>query len=298
MLRALVVFLAMSIAGSEACAAQSSQPATGDNESSNYDHQNQSTPRLTSAATPSSGEDFAAENDLLRRANRNRQSAGAPPLRMDESLCEAARAHARRMIASSSLEHQYSGEPALLQRIALGGPLKVDYAGENLASANGSASADAALMHSPPHRRNLLDREFNVAGIAAVWSQGKLYVVQDFAREIPSYSTRDSVRLVGQAIGETRQEAGVAQLSQVTPPKLQEATCALASDNLPNAHMLSAAYNNRRVITYTQSRPEILPQAALSMLRDPTVKQFAVGACYARSAAYPNGTYWVAILLY
>jgi hypothetical protein len=42
----------------------------------------------------------------------------------------------------------------------------------------------------------------------------------------------------------------------------------------------------------------VLPQGALRLLRDPGVRQFAVGACYARNAAYPTGTYWVAILLY
>jgi uncharacterized protein YkwD len=297
MLRALVVFLAMLTVGREACAIPFPVPALAADEFQNHSNSSELNHQIRTAAK-FSGEDAAAENDLLKMANQSRQFAGAPPLRMDESLREAARAHVRRMIANSNLEHQYSGEPALMQRIALGGPLKVDYAGENLAYAGGSASADAALMRSPPHRRNLLDREFNVAGIAAIWSQGKLYVVQDFAREIPTYSARESERLVGQAIEATRQEAGITKLTQLTPPKLQEATCALSSDNSPNAHMLSTAYNNRRVITYTQSRPEILPQAALSMLRDPSVRQFAVGTCYARNAAYPNGTYWVAILLY
>jgi len=42
----------------------------------------------------------------------------------------------------------------------------------------------------------------------------------------------------------------------------------------------------------------VLPQGALRLLRDPGVRQFAVGACYARNAAYPTGMYWVAILLY
>jgi hypothetical protein len=39
-------------------------------------------------------------------------------------------------------------------------------------------------MRSAPHRKNLLDRGFNVAGIAAIWSKGRLYVVQDFAHEV------------------------------------------------------------------------------------------------------------------
>jgi hypothetical protein len=84
----------------------------------------------------------------------------------------------------------------------------------------------------------------------------------------------------------------------VTPPNLDQAACSLAKEDRPNAHLLATAYDNRKMITYTGSRPEVLPQAAMSMLRDPGVRQFAVGACFARNTAYPTGTHWVAILLY
>jgi hypothetical protein len=180
--------------------------------------------------------------------------------------------------------------------------LKIDRAGENIAYASDAAVANDALMRSPPHRVNLLDRRFNVAGIAAIWSKGRLYVVQDFAHEVPSYSAQQSGKLVSRAIGEIRQQAGLSELVQLTRPDLDAAACSLSRESRPNAHLLDTAYDNRnanrKTITYTQSRPEVLPQAALSMLRDPGVRQFAVGACYARNAAYPTGIYWVAILLY
>jgi len=123
-------------------------------------------------------------------------------------------------------------------------------------------------------------------------------VVQDFAHEVPSYSARESGKLVGRAVDDMRQQAGLPELGHLTPPNLDESACSLARENRPNAHLLATAYDNRKIITYTQSRPEVLPQGALRLLRDPGVRQFAVGACYARNAAYPTGTYWVAILLY
>src|ERR1039458_8912568 len=88
------------------------------------------------------------------------------------------------------------------------------------------------------------------------------------------------------------------QLVQLTPPNLDEAACSLARENRPNAHLLAASYDNRKIIAYTESRPDVLPSGALRLLRDPGVRQFAVGSCYARNAAYPTGMYWVAILLY
>jgi len=264
----------------------------------------QPTPHPNSAAGASSNpdEDSAAENELLESANKSRELAGAPPLRIDESLREAARLHTRLMITSNRLEHQFSGELALLERIAqvssVTGALKIDRAGENVAYANCESAANDALMHSPPHRENLLDRGFNTAGFAAIWSKGKLYVVQDFAHEVTSYSAQQTRTLVGETISEMRHEAGLPELVQLAPPKLDEAACSLAQESRPNAHFLAAAFDNRRVVTYTQSHPETLPPAALAMLCDPSVRQFAVGSCYARNAAYPTGTYWVAILLY
>ena len=320
MLRALVVSFAIFAVSVSISLAEKTASPFSINEVDNE----QPTPHSNLAPGPSSdaGEDTAAENELLEAANKSREQAGVPPLRVDESLREAARVHARRMVASKRLEHQLPGEPALLERIASvvsresasqenvsqenssqdSTPqdidLKIDRAGENIADASCALGANEALMHSPPHRKNLLDGGFNVAGVAAFRSEGRLYVVQDFGHEVPSYSAQESRKLVGRAVAETRQQAGLRELVQLTPPHLDEAACSLARESRPDAHLLAAAYNNRKVIAYTQSRPEMLPPGALRLLRDPSVRQFAVGSCYARNAAYPTGMYWIAILLY
>jgi uncharacterized protein YkwD len=308
MLRALAVSFAMLAVNPGLCAAETRAPA-GDvcdiavpNGVRSGACSKLPIPPSNSAAASSTGEDSAAENELFAAVNQSRELAGVPPLGRNESLREAALAHAQRMVESERLEHQFSGEHSLLERIAqvspMDGALKVDRAGENIANATCAPGANEVLMRSAPHRHNLLDRGFNVAGMAAIWSHGRLYVVQDFAHEVPSYSAKQSGQLVGRAVAAIRQEAGLPELAQLTPPNLDEAACSLAKENQPNARLLATSYDNRRIITYTQSRPEVLPQGALRLLRDPGVQQFAVGACYARNAAYPTGTYWVAILLY
>jgi len=303
MLKALVVSFAMLAVNPGTCAAETRPPvATIPSDASSK----LPSPQSDSAAASSVGEDSAAENELLQAVNQSRELAGVPRLRRNESLRAAALAHAQRMVASGRLEHQLSGEPSLLERIAQVSPprgapsdsLKIDRAGENIANATCAPGANEALMRSAPHRRNLLDRNFNAVGVAAIWSHGRLYVVQDFAREVPSYSAKQTGQLVDRAVDEIRQEAGLPKLVQLTSPRLDEAACSLARENRPNAHLLATSYDNRKIITYTQSRPEVLPQGALRLLRDPSVRQFAVGACYARNAAYPTGTYWVAVLLY
>ncbi len=298
MLRALAVSLFLA-APSILCLAQT----RASNNTTNIEIINkQPSPQSDSAAGSSSGEDSAAEDELLAMANQSRDLAGVSPLRMEAGLREAARVHAARMVASGQLEHQFSGELPLLERIAQAGSLKdapkIDRAGENIANANGASRANDVLMHSPPHRQNLLDPSFNVAGIAAIWNKGRLYVVQDFAHELPSYSAQESGRLVSGAVNEVREEAGMPKLQQVMPPNLDEATCSLAQEDHLNAHLLATAYQNRKIIAYTQGHPEVLPQGARRLLQDPGVRQFGVGSCYARNAAYPTGTYWIAILLY
>lgn len=315
MLRAVLVAFAMLAVEAASCPAQTTQPAdrqaslpensvpnnastVARNRAPSTSTNEQPAPTSNSAAGSSSSEDFAAENELLQLVNKSRELAGIPPLRMDESLQAAALAHGERMIAAQKLDHQFAGELSLLERVAEVSPLRLDRAGENLANATCAPDAHEVLMHSPPHRANLLDRNFNVVGIVAIRKTGRLYVVQDFGHEMPSYSGQESARLVGQSVDELRQQVGLPDLIQFKPPHLDDAACSLASEDRPNAHLLAAAYTNRKIITYTQSRPEVLPQGAARLLRDPGVGHFAVGACYARNATYPTGTYWIAILLY
>lgn len=255
-------------------------------------------PNSIAAVASAPGEDTSAEAALLESVNRSRREAGVGPLRMDDSLREAARLHAQRMVATRSLEHQFPGEPSLLQRIADVSALPLDSAGENIASATCASDAHNMLMNSRPHRENILDPHFNVAGIAAIWSGGRLYVVQDFAHALPSYSAGTTAKLVGKAVLEARQSAGLNQLAQLTPPNLNDAACSLAKEDRLNARLIAASYPDRKIITYTQSQPDILPPAALRVLNDPRLRQFAVGSCYARNTVYPTGIYWVAILLY
>jgi len=153
----------------------------------------QPTPKLLSAALPSSKEDSAAESELLRLANQSRQQAGVPPLRMNEDLIGAARSHARLMIEQRQLSHQFDGEPSLLKRLH-GTGVPLNSVGENVAYNANAEQVFDALMHSLPHRANLLDPDFNAVGFAAFWSEGRLYVVQDFVRQLPEVTPASKQR--------------------------------------------------------------------------------------------------------
>jgi uncharacterized protein YkwD len=179
MLWLLIILLVMGNAG-----AQASTTAAPPDVERTTQRSTQPTPKLLSAAMPSSAEDRAAESALLKLANQRRRKAGVPPLHADEGLTGAARAHARLMVQRQQLSHQFDGEPSLMPRLRESG-LRINQAGENVALNTGAEEAFEALMQSAPHRKNLLDPDFNVAGMAAFWSHGRLYVVQDFAHQLP-----------------------------------------------------------------------------------------------------------------
>jgi uncharacterized protein YkwD len=154
-------------------------------EVSSTNQQSQPTPKVIAAQpspSPTSLEDLVAEKQLFELANERRGEAGAPPLHMDANLTNAARAHARLMVERQQLSHQFEGEPSLMPRLLDTG-LRLDRVGENVAYNASPEKAFEALMQSPPHRRNLLDPNFNSAGFAAFWTNGRLYVVQDFAHQ-------------------------------------------------------------------------------------------------------------------
>jgi len=173
----IVVFALAGNAGAQA-------PPQTSGSSAAHSTQSQPTPKLLSAALASSAEDSAAESELLALANQRRKEVGVTPLRADESLMNAARAHARLMVDSQRLSHQFEGERSLMPRLHDAG-LWPNSAGENVAYHASVEKAFESLMQSPPHRQNLQDPDFNVAGMAAFWSGGRLYVVQDFAHTVP-----------------------------------------------------------------------------------------------------------------
>ena len=105
------------------------------------------------------------------------------------------------------LSHQFAGEPALTRRIAIATDLRIDQAGENVALDVDIASAQDHLMASPPHRANLLDPSFNLAGFAVVRSGGRVYVVQDFARRLSVLSLHQTESMVASALNQWHKSA-------------------------------------------------------------------------------------------
>jgi uncharacterized protein YkwD len=238
-----------------------------------------------------------ARQQLLDLANQARQRVGAPPLTLDSGLSQAARIHAEAMVEARQLSHQFSGEPSLPQRLAAETQLQLDQEGENVAFDYDAEHGHEHLMLSPPHRANLLNPAYNVVGLAVIRSGDRLYIVQDFAHALPTYSATEWKDRIAAALNQKRRATGSPQLQRSDLRIADDAACSMAhADRLgtPSVRTLAEQYT---VLTYTSLQPETLPAEAGRALAASTLHGFSVGACYSRTETYPTGVYWVVLTL-
>lgn len=236
----------------------------------------------------------SAERQLFDLVNQARTQAGLLSLRPDEGLAEAARTHAVTMAAEGQLSHQFPGEPSLSQRLAAQSKLHMDRAGENVAYASSVEQAEDNLMHSPLHRQNLLDPGFNVAGFAVVQNGPRFYVVQDFGHSLQSISAPQAENTIAQHLEQMRAEENLPPLHGAVTEEAKSTACAMArADSLK-----TPSPAGRYIVRYTAMQPETLPANIAKVISDRSVKSFANGTCYARTATYPNGAYWVVLVFY
>lgn len=253
---------------------------------------------LASEYQPSPSFDAEAEQQLLEMANQARAQAGAPPLHFDEGLTLAARAHADVMAQQQQLSHQFSGEPSLPHRLAASSAMHLDRAGENVAMDVTPGQAHEHLMQSPPHRENLLDPSYDVAGFGVIRNGGRLYVVQDFGHSLPSYTSGQTEDSVVEAVSRMRRSAHLPVLTRQSESTLHEAVCSMAQEDRLGTRAMHDLAQRYYVVSYTNMHPEVLPTTASRLIADAHVKNVVVGACYARTATYPTGVYWVGLLFY
>jgi uncharacterized protein YkwD len=139
---------------------------------------------LTSAASASPCKRFGNDmpNQLSHRharmavrclVNRRRSHHGLNHLRRNGHLKRAAQKHSNYMLSHRCFDHECPGEPSVLARLEhinyIVGGLRRWLYGENIAYGGSSygtpKSIVRALMHSPPHRHNILHPGFRHIGV-------------------------------------------------------------------------------------------------------------------------------------
>ncbi|HEX8818222.1 MAG TPA: CAP domain-containing protein [Terriglobales bacterium] len=249
-------------------------------------------PPSASSSSPSNSDD-ADVRQFLDLANQARAQAGAPPLKLNRDLNQAALAHTQLMVAQHNLSHQLPGEPELMQRLTANSKLLFDRSGENVGYAGSVEQAHVDFMNSPPHRKNLLDPAFNLVGFGVVRAGNLLWVTQDFAHGTTAQSGDQVATQVANAVKAARAQTGLAALVETSSPDVGESACAMAKSGSLTGPQLSG----RHIIRYTSFTPSQLPAAAVQAIDGSDVREFSVGTCTSQGTTSGAGAYYIVLVL-
>jgi len=248
-----------------------------------------------SSATPLF--DDAAEAHLVDLINQARKEHGLPPLTVDPRLTQAARQHTELMVRNGDLSHQFPGEPPLQNRFADKG-LPSDREGENVDLDQNAVAAHEALMHSPPHRRNILDPDYNVVGVGVLQSGPEIYVTEDFARRLPELSEPEAEAAVQSAINRYQSSHGHPSPVRKAQPRLRTIACTMAQNDAIDSRVGAHLPGVHTVFAWTAGDPAKLPKAIAGILSSGLPSGYALGACFAPSVSHPGGLYWIVMVGY
>jgi len=237
----------------------------------------------------SSAYDREAEVQLLDMANAERAHVGLAPLKMDEGLVRAARAHAAQMASQNKLSHQFSGELDLSQRIGATGA-RISAAAENVAMAGYPEDAHLALMNSPGHRANILNPKYNVAGIAVAKVGKQLYVTEDFAHAVRTYTEEEFRDAIVAGFNALRRAHNLAPIDARADSGLDHQAC---SGHTHAGELLPGPNQASRAVSFTASEPAQLPAPVEEAASDISLRHMNVGVCYQPDPDTKFARFWV-----
>lgn len=241
------------------------------------------------AAAPS-----ADERRLFDLLNQERVKAGLPQLKWDDHLAEAARAHSKLLASHAELSHQFPGEPDLGQRIGATA-LRFNSSAENVAYAPEVDRLHEGLMHSPPHRANILSDKYNAGAVAIVARGDELYATEDFANVLPMYSESEFRGAVINAFNKTRAAAQLSPIVVRADDRLHQAACGGNHDPNQLIHHLPGVTD---LAMFTSSVPENLPSNMKSAAKDRELRHMNIGVCFRPGSTNGYGSFWVVAAFY
>jgi uncharacterized protein YkwD len=231
---------------------------------------------------------------LLTLVNQEREKAGLSKLQWDSHLAESARLHTQKMVEHQNLSHQLSGEPPLGERAGATG-LRFNAVAENVALAPTIDEIHKGLMNSPPHRANILSPKYNSIGFGITLSQGELYVTQNFANVLPTYSVEEFRDAVISAFNQARRAQHVPEIDAQPDPRLDKAACAANVNPNQLIHGLPGVTD---LVVFTSSVPERLPSHMQEAAADRTLRRMNIGVCFRPDPTHGFGSFSVVAAFY
>ena len=255
---------------------------------------------LTALATSTLAQNTAAaseEHALLSLINQERAKQGASAVALDDRLTAAAKKHSQLMAQSDTLSHQFESEPPLTARLNEQN-VRSDHDAENIALGGSLDDIHLHLMQSPPHRANILNPLFDSVGIGIVRDGDLIYVTEDFAHALPVYSAMEADAAAQQAISQYVRSQRFPAPARKPHVDLAKFACDMARDDKLDIGKAQSVAGARSGVAWTTPDVTQLPGGVKKTLLQPMMAGYALGVCFAPSATYPSGVYWVVMVIY
>jgi uncharacterized protein YkwD len=228
------------------------------------------------------------EQLLFALVNREREKAGLAKLEWSDRLAGAALEHSRQMDEHQDLSHQFGGEPPLQQRVGATG-LRFNSVAENVAEAPDVETAHKGLMQSPGHRANILHQDYNAIGIAIVEHGQQLFVTQDFAHTLVSYSEKQFRDAVVTGFNQARRARGLPAVDIMIDPRLRKSACA---QDMNTDKMIQGLPGAASLLVFSLSEPA-LPDDLRRLASDRSVERMNIGVCLQTGGKNGFSKFWV-----
>ena len=179
-------------------------------------------PRSIDVLVPPSEDDLgdlaSAERFAYELLSLDRRRLGVPPLTLDPALSAVARAHSDEMRDRGYFGHQSPTTGLVTDRLRAAG-YRSSATGENLALNDGIAEAEASLMASVGHRKNIAQPLFTHVGIGMARREhddgrGEWLLAQVFARPVAAVDPARAADTIRARLARARADAGAPPLDQ------------------------------------------------------------------------------------
>ena len=236
----------------------------------------------------------ADESRLLALLNLERVRLGLAKFALDAHLIEAARAHSGRMAAHGGISHQFSEERDPSVRMAATG-LRFSASAENVAVAGTVEQAHDGLLRSPGHYANIKNAAYNRIGIGIVRRGNRLYVTEDFAHGLVTFSDEQFRTALALSVNRQRRTGGRTEMMLTPEPWLHQAACAEKEDfKLLHQALPEAA----ELVVFTASEPDKLPAKFDRAAQNAALHRMSLGVCFRPGMRTGFGSFWVIAALY
>jgi len=234
------------------------------------------------------------EQQLFDLVNHEREKAGLNKLEWSDSLAQAALAHSKLLADNRDLSHQFPGEPLLQERVGVT-KLRFNAVAENVAEAPDVDTAHTALMKSPGHRANILHQDYNAIGISIVERGQVLFITQDFAHTLASYTEKQFRESLIATFNHARRGRKLPPVDVISDPHLNKAAC---SQDMHTDKMIQNLPGASGLLVFSLSEPGSLPDDMRKYTSDKTLQRMKIGVCLQTGGVTGFSKFWVVAAFY